>query len=141
MLALHAKPGASRDAVKPNTIRVIARITTVAKEQDLFVVGRITHGTRVAREVVVVPDFVVLFGPCSKVELGHLLFVFDPTGRQILACVLERQLEELLTLNTLIERNIPPTFSYTLTMLNVWRQMGQLFALSLHSRRHESCSM
>ena len=37
--------------------------------------------------------------------------------------------------------NLPPIWSYTWTRWKVWRQMGQLLALTVHALRHESCRM
>lgn len=73
MCAFHAEPGALRDIVETDTVRVIGCIAVVAQEQDVLVFCRIADRAR--------PSSLLFFGilvePRQGIEFGYLFLVLD----------------------------------------------------------------
>ena len=86
VLALHAEPGAPRDAIQVDAVCMVCGIAAVAEQQHLLVFGGVAHGAGPAG---VLWLFDRVLHPFSRIVLGHdgcLLLVLDPAGGQVLAC-------------------------------------------------------
>lgn len=83
MGALHAVPVAIGDVVEADAVGMVGGIAAVAKQEDVFSLGRVADGTRVGLFLFLLR---VLAKPLLNIELGDLLLVFDRVRGNSRAC-------------------------------------------------------
>ena len=80
--ALHAEPGAPRNAIKPDAVCMIGSVATVTQQEDLLLICAVADGARCG----ILLLFRVLVYPGLRVEFCNLFLVFDFVGRQKGSC-------------------------------------------------------